>query len=415
MKAGQGAKGVENGIVLAVGIPSYLEADSIGTVVRQVDLGLQRYFGGMKSIIVNIDNNSDDDTRGVFLSTGTVTPKKYISTPKGVLGKGNNILNFFRFCDKHASTLKAMMIVDADLRSITPLWVKHLLEPVLAGYDYVLPRYSRHQFDGTITNHICYPLLYGLLGENVRQPIGGEFAFSPGLLKYWLEQEWLPTTKLYGIDIFMTINAIIGKFRICEAGLGAKVHKASAPKLGPMFTQVVTTLFEKLLSRKADWIGMPVIEPKPKTLFGLRRLANPQELAVDLRDLKEKMRAEFLSREKLLKKYLSTYLYVNLRHMIDKDHYDMDTLMWTQAVYQILFTFDTGTKNVRKEIIEALKPLYFARSVTFDYETWKYRIDYAEELILHQAMAFASQKPYFYGLYLRRAQEKDGKISGRKK
>ena len=415
MKAGKETNASDNGFVLAVGIPSYLEADSIGTVVRQVDLGLQRYFGDVKSVIVNIDNNSTDDTRGAFLSTETLTPKEYITTPKGVTGKGNNILNFFHFCERHLATLKGMMIVDADLRSITPLWVKHMMEPVLAGYDYVLPRYSRHQFDGTITNHICYPLLYGLLGENVRQPIGGEFAFSPRLLSYWLGQEWLPTTKLYGIDIFMTINAIIGKFKICEAGLGAKVHKASAPKLGPMFTQVVTTLFEKLLSRKADWIGMPVLEPKPKPLFGLRRLSNPQELAVDLRDLKDKMRREFLPREKLLKKYLSTYLYVNLRHMIDQDHYEMDTLMWTQAVYQILFTFDTGARKVREDIIEALKPLYFARSVTFDYETWKYRIDYAEELILHQAMAFASQKPYFYGLYLKRAQENDRKAEESKK
>jgi glycosyltransferase involved in cell wall biosynthesis len=405
MKQAQG-----RGLELIVGIPSYMEADTIGFVTKQIELGIQRYFSGMGAVIINVDNNSEDDTRGAFLSTETVTPKLYMTTPKGVKGKGNNMMNLFRYARAHKSNLKAVVVVDADLRSITPEWIKHFAEPILKGYDYALPRYSRHQFDGTITNHICYPLLYGLLGENVRQPIGGDFAFSPRLADYWLDQKWVPTTRLYGIDIFMSLNAIIGKFKICEVGLGAKVHKASAPKLGPMFTQVVTTLFEKLLSKKADWIGLNVDNPKPKPLFGIKKLDSPQELVIDIRDLKDKLRNEFLSREKLLKKYLSPYLYLNIRHMIERDHYDMDTLMWTQSVYQFLYTFDTGTPRIRKDIIEALKPLYFARSVTFDYETWKYRIDYAEELILHQAMAFASQKPYFYGLYLNQAQMKDRKI-----
>ena len=401
---------MSRGYELIVGIPSYMEAETIGFVASQVDLGLQRYFRNIKALIINADNNSGDDTRGAFLSTNTVTPKKYITTPKGVTGKGNNLLKLFKFCRNEISTLRVVVIVDADLKSITPEWIKYLAEPIYRGYDFALPRYSRHQFDGTITNHVCYPLLYGLLGENVRQPIGGESACSPRLMLYWLEQKWLPTTRLYGIDIFMSLNAIVGKFKICEVGLGSKIHNASAPKLGPMFTQVVTTFFEKLMSRKADWIGMPVENPKPKPLFGLKNLAAPQELSVDLRDMKDKLRNEFLSREKLLKKYLSRYLYSTVRRMIDQDHYTMGTVMWTQSVYQILFAFDAGSPRVKKDIIEALKPLYFARSVTFDYEAWKYRIDYAEELILDQAMAFASQKPYFYGLYLKLVQDMDRRI-----
>ncbi|TFH43007.1 MAG: glycosyltransferase, partial [Chrysiogenales bacterium] len=310
------------GVQIIIGIPSYMEADTIGFVTRQVDLGIRKYFPGMKAVIVNVDNMSPDDTRGAFLSTETVTPKKYISTPRGMLGKGNNLLNLFRYARSWMPDLRAAAVVDADLRSITPEWIKFLVEPILKGYDYALPRYSRHQFDGTITNHICYPLLYGLLGENIRQPIGGEFGFSPRLVVHWLEQKWQSTTRLYGIDIFMTLNAVAGKFKICEVGLGAKVHKASAPKLGPMFTQVVTTFFESILARKSDWIGMAVDRPGSKPLFGIKKLSPPQELSIDIRDLKDKLRSEFLARKKLLKKYLSPYIYLNMRNMIDQDHYD---------------------------------------------------------------------------------------------
>lgn len=385
---------------IIVGIPSYMEADSIGFVTQQVDRGLQRYFSQYRSLIVNVDNNSEDNTRDAFLSTPTATSKKYITTPKGVKGKGNNFLNLFKYGKTQMSDLKAIVVVDADLKSITPEWIKYLAEPIVKGFDYALPRYSRHQFDGTITNHICYPLLYGLMGENIRQPIGGEFAFSPALMSYWMEQKWLPSTRLYGIDIFMSLNAVIGKFKICEVGLGAKVHKASAPKLGPMFTQVVTTFFDMLLSTKDQWMQQAPGRVKPKPLYGLKRLAPPQELKVDLRSLKDQLRTEFLSREKLLKKYLSEYLYRNFSRMVEHDHFEMNTLSWTQTVYQLLFAFDTGSRQVKSDIIEAMKPLYFARSVTFDYETWKYRIDYAEEAILEQSLAFASQKPYLRGLYL---------------
>ena len=386
-------------IEFIVGMPSYLEADSISFVTKQADKGLTKFFGNLKSVIVNVDNNSEDDTKGAFLATETQTPKHYITTPKGVRGKGNNFYNLFKFAGKFKKTLKGAIVVDADLRSITPEWVKYLGEPILKGYDYALPYYSRHQFDGTITNHICYPLIYGLLGENIRQPIGGDFAFSPALMDCWLQQKWIQTTRQYGIDIFMTINAIIGKFKICEVGLGAKIHKASAPKLGPMFTQVVSTLFDYLISAKDSWINVPVVKPERNKWFGLKKLDPPQDLDIDIRGLKEQLRSEYYQKEKLIKKHLNDYIVTSLENMFRLDYYNLDTLMWTQTVYQLLFAYDRGSSRARKDIIEALKPLYFARSVTFDYLTWRYNIKYAEETIKAQAKAFSSQKPYLLGLY----------------
>jgi glycosyltransferase involved in cell wall biosynthesis len=387
-------------IELIVGIPSYLEADQIQFVTRQVDHGLTKFFGDRKALIVNVDNNSEDDTKGAFLSSQTKTLKHYITTDQGVKGKGNNILNLCRFARKFSDTLEAVIVVDADLRSIKPEWIKYLGQPVLKGYDYVLPRYERHQFDGTITNHICYPLLYSMMGQDIRQPIGGEFGFSPSLMNYWLKQKWDDNVRLYGIDIFMTLQAIIGEFKICEAGLGTKVHKASAPKLGPMFTQVVTTFFNLLLADKTCWINIPMKKPRKKRRFGLKSLGTPQELRIDIISLKEKLRNEYTQRKEILQKYLSDYTLLSLKSMFEQDYYSMNILMWTQVVYQLLYVYHMGSQKVREEVVEALKPLYFARAVTFDYKTWRYDEKYVEESIVGQAMAFASQRPYFLGLNL---------------
>ena len=46
--------------------------------------------------------------------------------------------------------MKVCAMVDSDLRSITPDWVKYLLDPVLEkDYQFVAPVYVRHKYDGT--------------------------------------------------------------------------------------------------------------------------------------------------------------------------------------------------------------------------------------------------------------------------
>ena len=61
---------------------------------------------------------------------------------------------------------------------------------------------------------------------------------------------------------------------------------------------------------------------------------------------------------------------------------------------------DGAEEATKQEIIDALKPLYFARSITFDYTTFRYSVNFAGKEIKDQSRAFLSQKPYLMGLYL---------------
>jgi len=80
--------------------------------------------------------------------------------------------------------------------------------------------------------------------------------------------------------------------------------------------------------------------------------------------------------------------------------------MWTQLVYQLRCCYRNGSPKTRKDIVEAFKPLYFTRSVTFDYITWRYTPKYVEEALLEQAKAFAAQKPYYSGLHVNEAKKR---------
>jgi len=174
---------------ILVGIPSYNNERTIGRVVRAVQSGLAKYFPNHKAVIMNSDGGSTDRTREVVKETSIYTdldtilvehpvnPARNLATPyHGIPGKGSAFKAIFEMA--YELDVDACVVVDSDLRSITPEWIQLLAGPIIMkGYDYVTPYYCRHKYDGTITNSIVYPLTRALYGKAIRQPIGGDFGF----------------------------------------------------------------------------------------------------------------------------------------------------------------------------------------------------------------------------------------------
>jgi len=204
------------------------------------------------------------------------------------------------------------------------------------------------------------------------------------------------------------LTRFFGGFKICESGLGNKIHNASSPKLGRMFEEVVYTLFSTLLRYRHMWLEAPLLENLPDIYrpehrinrYGLEKMMEPQDLSIDIIGLKKQCRNEYEKYQHLIKRYLSSYCYNRIHYMFMIDDYDLDTMIWSQIVYKFLFLFDGAEEETKQEIIDALKALYFARSITFDYTTFRYSVNFAEAEVRNQSQAFLSQKPYLMGLYL---------------
>lgn len=370
---------------LIVGIPSYNEADSIGYVVEQVDLGLTKYFGNYKCKIVNIDNDSPDNTKEVFLNTSTKTEKVYITTPPGVKGKGNNFLNLFTYASTHK--VKAVVVVDSDLKSITPEWVKKLIEPVLFNNkDFVSPLYLRHKYDGTITNHVIYPLVYSLFNTNIRQPIGGDFGLSKKIIDYYLLQVWEETTKQYGIDIFMTMHALLGGFKTEQVLLGAKIHKTSTPKLGEMATQVITTFFNTLINNKQKFSELNGNPPATQEIITSEE--PPNIIGIEAEAIKQISLDGFNNNKKMMEEIFNG-LSTKVQNIFSVD-FNINSKLWAQIVYKFLNVYQNS--NERAKMIDSFKALYFARLHSFMNETTNLSSLEAENVILEQGKIFHSKK-----------------------
>ena len=380
---------------IVVGIPSFNESDTIFNVVKQVDAGLKKYFNGRKAVIINADNNSPDNTKEVFLHTKTKTPKIYISTPPRILGKGNNLHNvFLKIKDLGAVS---SMLVDGDVKSLTPEWIQCLIAPIFKGYDYVSPIYERDKQDGSITNHICFPLVYGLLGYNIRQPIAGEVAFSESLVEYWLKQKWSEQVRRFGIDIFMCLNAIKGGFKLCRVDLGVKVHKFSGPDLANMFLEVVGPLFELLWENKNLWqkkisfSGLPLV----CRIRGKKRYS---KLKLDHKQFAEEAFSEFSVYYSSIKKYISPEVWRKIEEMFlskEKSLY-IDSNLWIQIVYEMFYQYNISLN--KEDIIKFLRVFYWGRIASFIKETSRKNSRQAEEIVQKQAQRFYRRRSYLLQL-----------------
>ena len=232
---------------------------------------------------------------------------RYIGPP----GKGSAFRAIFTAVGMLGA--RACAVVDSDLRSITPDWIGRLLTPVMSGRaDYITPLYARHKHDGTITNSVAYPLTRALYGLRVRQPIGGEFGFRAELARAYLEQPvWGTDVARFGIDIFMTTTAIARGARVAQAFLGAKVHdpKDPAADLGPMFTQVVGTLFHLAAANEPLWSKVQGSKDVP--VIGDPMPVEPEAVPADPARLREKYAAARDAHQAAWSEILSCLLYTS--------------------------------------------------------------------------------------------------------
>lgn len=382
---------------LVVCIPSYNEADSIAYPTAQADKGLGKYFKDKKSVIINCDNNSPDNTGKAFLKTATKAPKIYLSTPPGVKGKGNNFKNLFRKVVELRA--KAVVVVDADLKSITPEWIKHLGEPLFEGFSYVAPLYVRHKYDGTITNGIAYPMTRALYGRRVRQPIGGDFGFSGKLGRVYLESSvWDEAVANFGIDIWMTTLAINQRVQICQSFMGRpKIHRTKDPgaHLGPMFRQVVGTMFSMMKEFETFWKKIKYSRPTAIYGFGLGEVEMPPKVEVNTGNLMEKFHKGFDEYGDQWKEILTAEVYKKLHEIgeMGETVFTFPTDLWARVLFDMAVAYRDSVLD-RDVMMDSLIPLYFGRTLSFVKKTKRMSIKQAEEAIEQDCAAFEMAKPY---------------------
>lgn len=368
---------------IVIGIPSYNEKDSISYVVRQVDLGLNKFYNKEDCLIVDIDSDSEDGTKETFLQTKTGCTKKYLNGGKNPRGKGKNLIKLFQFCQDLDA--KYIATIDGDVKTVEPNWPFLLLKPLITNnFDYTVPIYSRNRFDGNVTNHFVYPLVYSVYGIELRQPIGGEFGLSRRLYKHLLKQPINEATLEYGIDIFMTCHAIGGGFNISEASLGRKIHKPGFAGLMYKFFQIARSGIEVTRLHKQTTITARPIKKCVSTdgIDKVKKQPDKEKAYVQL----NRFGKEFKRNQALYDDYLGG-LTSKIASIMESGRPTLSADVWTTALSSFLAIcykkdFDA---HLIPNIVELIGPIFFWRVISFWEEVELMEPNEAEFSIRQQA------------------------------
>ena len=197
----------------------------------------------------------------------------------------------------------------------------------------------------------------------------------------------------------MTTKAICDGFKICQSFLGAKIHDAKDPgkSLGPMFTQVIGTMF-LLMGRYANrW--NEIAGSKPTALYGFLSEAYPAGVEVDLQGLLTKFREGYQNN----RDYMSGLLPADRIRELDAaagqpdDDFVFPARTWVRLVWDYAVAFNSipdGDHEAGERLLLSMVPLYFGRTASFVRETADMPSYEAEEVIENLCDLFEEEKGY---------------------
>jgi len=397
---------------ILIGIPSFNNARTIGHVVRAVRAGLAKYFPEQRVVLVNSDGGSTDGTSDIvaqaeiagtsrILVRGTPQPmRKLITAYQGMPGKGSAFRTIFEIARR--LNVRACAVVDSDLRSIAPEWIQLLVAPVLnEEFDYVCPLYSRHKYDGTITNSIVYPMVRTVYGKRIRQPIGGDFGFSGRMASYYLAEDvWESDVARFGIDIWMTTTALMTGWPICQSYVGAKIHDAKDPSsdLTAMLMQVTGSLFGQLAAHAPSWYDVEGSEDVPT--FGFEYEVGLEPIPVNIDRMVNAFTHGVLDLSGFYKSVLSPSTLGALVALAQKppQPFHVPNDLWVRVVY------DFAAAHLRQaappdHLLRSLTPLYLGRTASWVVESASYGASEVEQALDTLGQRFEALKPDLVALW----------------
>jgi hypothetical protein len=377
---------------LVVGLPTYKNSRTIGTVMATLAEGLTTHFGASRALLVVSDGGSTDETLEVAQTTPLPTQvSRLVTAYRGATGKGSAIRAVLQAAD--AVDARACAIVDADLRSITPEWVERLLGPVVsAEADFVTPVYTRDRHEVTINDLIAYPLTRALYGRDVRQPLGGEVAMGPRAWTNFTSRDvWETDVARFGIHIWMTTLAMNSGWRLYQAPLGTKTHDYKDPTVGfePKFLQIVGTLFRMMSIYRRIWPEVQGVQPVP--VWGEVNQSAPEPVPTTRQTLWDGFKKGLKRYRRNLNQILDPEQRQLLKELATAERPAFPPDAWARIVMDFAVVYNRGEGDPDKVAL-ALLPAYYARKATLLTELEGEPWTAVEEAIHTQAEAFVTCK-----------------------
>jgi hypothetical protein len=384
---------------LVVGLATAGPAPALAAVTAAVRSGLDTHFPGQSAAIAHVDQaRSEATTAAVTAALGDLR----VVSVGPVAGK-DDTLDWSAAVSAVLTVglmleARAIVMLNADLASMTGEWLRGLASPVLKeDYALVLPLYRRFRYDGTLTQALVVPLIRSLFGRQFAHPIAEEFACSAAAAEVFLKETvWETDLGRHGLEFWLPVAAVEHGLPVSQAVLGPRTIAPSAQPpapLGPTVGRVASALFA--LAERAEQFWLDIRGSEPVVSFGVPPEPLPGGPAVD----PSRMQVGFVQGVRdLLPVWERIIAPDNLGEVLELsdrplERFRFSDRLWTRVVYDFLLAYRARTVY-RSHAAQSLAPLYLGRAASVILDTQSRAPAAVAQSATRLCGVFEDEKPY---------------------
>jgi hypothetical protein len=391
---------------IVVGLPTHNNAKTIDPVIRAIQAGILKCFPRERVVIINADGGSQDGTPERV--TGASIDDVWNASKVYALRTLHSISTRYAHSPEPGTALrtilaaadllraKACVLVSPDSTTIEPDWLQRLARPVYNdNFDMVSPIYRRQKFEGALMRNLLYPMTRAIYGQRIREPYASEFAISGRLATDFLANEiWNDDWGRIGAEICLSISAITGKYRVCQAFLGTKAQPdRSARDLLAAMRQTVGALFSSLDRTFPVWSTLEGSQPVPT--IGAQSEVIMEPVRLNRKRLRDMFATGVAELEPIFRSILSDSTLSELQRIatMDVGDFNYPADVWAKTVFEFAASYHKSVIS-RDHILQALVPLYRGRALTFSLENREGSGEDVEKSVESLCGEFERLKPY---------------------
>ncbi|MGQ9554395.1 MAG: hypothetical protein ACUVWR_09805 [Anaerolineae bacterium] len=380
---------------IVIGIPSYRNARTINSVVRNSVQAILEHYPRKRTVLVNVDANSSDGTASTFMRL-RLPPEilRFTTGYQGLTGHGSAVRAIFEVAAKLKA--EACVVLEASLADVRPSDVQAILAPILHERIHLaLPMHQWNEVDAAFEDLLIYPLIRLMYGRRIRRPLSGDWALSGRLALAYSEQDvWETDAARSGLDIWLLVTALASNVPMVQV---PSCRKSTTLVFGTTayeqrFSHTVSTLMRHLGTHQRLWRN--VTKAEDVAAHGVP----PPVLPASEKPAEQFWRA-FLhgmrAWRRLFKRILRPEDHEALQQMTkmtpDSLHFPDD--LWARIVLDFGVCFNKAELDPDKVAASLATPFY-ARCLAFWNSLQRDGMQMYETAIEHQSQAFEQNRDY---------------------
>jgi hypothetical protein len=399
-------------VEVLIGIPTFNNAKTVEPVLTAVKDGVSKVCPQASVLVVNADAGSQDGTQAAIKqAVGPDTPTAFVQhlagdffpgpislralSESGVPGREHAFRTFFTIAEE--LEVKACVVIDGNVRSLSSDWMEVLLRPVVENaVDYVAPLFRRARYEGSLTNCIIYPLSRALYGKQMRYQSGGGYGFSGKLASLYLTKNvWEGEAARYGIDSWLTTVAVAEGCEVSQGFLGTKVHdtRLTGIELSILLAQAVGALFHLMEEYQEVWEGRTGSSPVPQ--FGPPYAPGPEGGAVNVERMVRGFQQGLRDLLPIWEIILSpeTLAGILALGLLEAEEFRFPEALWVQTIFDFALAYHEKALH-REHLLKSLTPLYLGQTASLVLGSREGSPEDVERAIETLCKKFESMKPF---------------------